>query len=398
MSCTHLSCTRFLTALGPLLGPLCRALHSGLLASTFLFLIASGVASQAAEQLLFIASPADPPVIYSCVLDTTSGAFGKLQVAADGVQAEFLALHPRLPILYAATLEGTSGSERPPGAVRAYRIDKARGALTLFSQAATRDRGTTHLAVNAQGTAVGVCSYGGRGTCVLPLDGEGALDKFVASYEHAGKSVHATRQEKPHPHGLAFTPQGDVLCVADLGNDHVEVLHWKSPELLERTSYWSAKPGAGPRHVSFHPNGKWLYSINELDSTMATLEYDPQRRTLREVAVVSTLPADFQGENTTSEVVVHPSGRFVFGANRGHDSTVVYEVDEKTGALRTVEHEPTQGNHPRFVGLDPTGRIYLAANLFSGNVVSFHVDQQTGKLAPTGHVLAAPKPMCIAFY
>lgn len=351
----------------------------------------------AAQQWLFIASPADPPVIYACTLDLTTGTFGPLHVAADDVRVEFIAVHPHRPILYAATNERVADPQAPTGAIRAYHIGVNDGMLTQFSQASTQDRGTTHVAINAQGTALGVCAYGGRGSCILSLNPDGTIDSELASYAHSGQSVNRARQEAPHPHGVAFDPQGDVLCVADLGNDHVEVLQRKSKTTLERASFWSAKPGAGPRHVAFHPQGKWLYCINELDNTMAVLEYDANTHTLREIQVMGTLPSEYRGENTTSEVVVHPNGRFLLGANRGHDSTVVFAIEPNTGRLQVVGHEPTQGNHPRFVGLDPTGQIYLAANLNSDNIVAFHMDAKTGALTPTGNVLQVARPMCVAF-
>ena len=303
-----------------------------------------------ADQRLFIASPGQPAVIYSCSLTLESGEFGPLQVAAENVHTEFLVVHPKLPVLYAITNETAPGDQSVHGGVRAYRIHRDTGKLEEISRVSTQEsQGTTHLAVNSSGTALGVCHYNGRGSCVLSLNPDGSLQKEVALYVHQGKSV-TDRQDKPHPHGVAFDLSGTVLCVADLGNDHVEVLHLRSQSELVRTSFWSAKPGAGPRHVSFHPSGKWLYSINELDSTLAVLAYDAAKRQLTEADVVKTLPDDFQGENTTSEVVVHPDGKFLFAANRGHDSTAVFAIDNATGRVRFVEREPTQGKHPRFVG------------------------------------------------
>ena len=357
----------------------------------------TGYSSLQADQRLFIASPGRPAVIYTCSLHLESGKFGSLQVAAEDVHTEFLAVHPKLPVLYAITNESTPGDKQIHGGVRAYKIHRDSGMLEEFSRAATQESsGTTHLAVNAAGTSLGVCHYSGRGTSVLSLNVDGSLQNQVAQYVHHGSSV-TDRQDKPHPHGVAFDPSGTVLFVADLGNDHVEVLHVRSKSELVRESFWAAKPGAGPRHVSFHPNGKWLYAINELDSTLAVLAFDMGKRQLNEVEVVKTLPDDFQGENTTSEVVVHPSGKFLYAANRGHNSTAVFAVEESTGRVRSIEREPTQGDHPRFVGIDPTGTVYLAANRFSNNIVSFHVNKQTGMLTPCGPILTISEPMCVAF-
>jgi len=372
-----------------------KALAASLLVVLPLF--ATFVDATRADPWLFIASPDNPKVIYSCTLNLKSGAFGGMQIAAEGVHSEFLVVHPKLPILYAITNETKPGKDGVFGGVRAYKIERATGKLAEFSRAFTGDSvGATHIGVNAAGTTLGVCHYHGRGSCVMPLNADGSIQDMVAEYAHEGRSL-TDRQDRPHPHGVAFDPSGTVLCVADLGNDHVEVLHAKSASQLVRASFWTAKTGAGPRHVTFHPNGKWLYSINELDNTLAVLSYDPSHRTLQEIEVLPTLPEDFRGPNTTSEVVVHPNGQFVYAANRGHNSTVVFRVDPSSGRLKFVQHEPTQGDHPRATGMDPTGVIYLAANQDSHRIVSFRVDGTTGRLTPTGHRLEVAKPMSVAF-
>lgn len=347
-------------------------------------------------QMIYIASPARPPVIYRCTLDTTTGAFGKLDIAALDVNTGFMARHPSLPILYAATSE-TAGRNQPNGAVRAYKISGKDGALTLLNQATTNDNGTTHIEVARNGGFVVVCHYGGAGTSAIPLHEDGTLQETVSQVRHEGSSVDPQRQTRPHPHGIAVSHDCRFACVADLGNDRVEVFRLREGAKLEKSSSSKAEPGAGPRHVTFHPNGKWLYCINELNSTIDLLAFDSASGKLSKLQTISTLPKDFTGDNSTAEVVVHPNGKFLYGSNRGHDSTAVFAIDEKSGRLTLVEHEPTQGNHPRFVGLDPTGSIYIAANMNSDNLVSFKIDPDTGSLEPTGHKLAVARPMCVVF-
>ena len=353
--------------------------------------------SSAEEQLLFIASPVKPPVIASCRLDLKSGQFSALKTAASDVDSGFLALHPTLPILYAATTEKVAKKGDPNGAVRAYHINRDEGTLELINQAPTGDSGTTHIAVAADGSVLAVCHYNGEGTSALAINKDGSLGDSLSRIAHHGSSVNEKRQTRPHPHGVAFCHCGSYLCVADLGNDHIEVFRVTSEKKLEQASFWQAAAGAGPRHVTFHPNGRWLYCINELNSTISVLDFDAKAGKLTEVQTVPTLPDDFSGKNTTAEVVVHPSGDFLYGSNRGHESTAVFAIDQQTGKLTFVEREPTQGEHPRFVGLDPTGRVYVAANMNSDNLVSFHIDAKTGKLGPTGHQLEVGKPMCIVF-
>lgn len=350
------------------------------------------------DQMLFIASPAQPPIIYSCTLNTSTGAFGSLTPAAMNVRSGFLAMHPSMPILYAAaSIKQDSDKSKPNGAVIAYRIDRSTGILEKINSASTGDNGTTHLQVDPAGKMVAVCHYGGEGTSLLSLNSDGSIKDSLSRIKHEGSSVHPKRQTRPHPHGVAFALNGRFVCVADLGTDHVDVFRIDKMAQMTSNSFWKARPGAGPRHVAFHPNGKWLYCINEMDSTLSVLSFDPEKGTLEQRQTRTTLPKDFDGQNSTAEVVVHPNGRFLYGSNRGHDSTAVFQIDANQGTLTLLEHEPTQGNHPRFVGIDPTGKIYIAANLHTNDLVSFRIDQKTGALSPTGHKLAVQKPMCVVF-
>jgi 6-phosphogluconolactonase len=156
-----------------------------------------------------------------------------------------------------------------------------------------------------------------------------------------------------------------------------------------------SKPGAGPRHFAFHPSGRYAYVINELDSTIAALSYDSDQGVLKPIQTVSTLPDGFSGNSTTAEVQVHPSGRYVYGSNRGHDSIVVFAADPDSGRLTYVEHEPTGGKTPRNFGIDPTGTYLLAANQDSDNVVVFRIDKATGQLESTGHTVKVRRPVCV---
>ncbi len=362
-----------------------------LLASVLLTTSAS-----AADQWAFIASPPDPQAIYRATLNPETGELGQLELAAEGIQTSFMALHPKLPILYAGCADRISGKTK--GVIRAYQIDRATGELKLISQAETNDGSPTHIEVAPEGTSVAVCHYGGDGTSLLSLNEQGELlQKSLSQIKHQGSSVNEKRQTRPHPHGVAYHRDGQFLLVADLGNDHVEVFEITDDRQLREKSYWQAAPGAGPRHVTFHSRLDIVYCINELDSTISVLQLNPKSGELSELQTVSTLPDGFSGNNTTAEVVVHPSGKFVYGSNRGHESTAVFRVDTKTGKLTFVEREPTQGNHPRFVGLDRTGSVYLAANMQSNNIVSFRVNPESGQLDPLGQVLEVQRPMCIVF-
>jgi 6-phosphogluconolactonase len=200
---------------------------------------------------------------------------------------------------------------------------------------------------------------------------------------------------------VTLDPAGRFAFVPDLGLDRLMVYRFdRRRGMLEPNAapWLKVKPGAGPRHVAFHPNGRLAFLINELDSTLTALAYDRRKGTFAALQVVSTLPADFAGQSTCADVQVSPTGRFVYGSNRGHDSLVVYRVDPRTGRLRYVGHEPTQGRTPRQFEIDPTGTFLLAANQDSDTVVTFRIDARTGRPVPTGHAVHVPTPVCVKFF
>ena len=186
--------------------------------------------------------------------------------------------------------------------------------------------------------------------------------------------------------------------VSDLGLDKIMIYDFdsRSGKLTANKEPWmQTKPGAGPRHFAFHNNGHWAYGINELDSTMSVFTYDAARGALREAQTISTLPTQFSGKNSCAELQVSPSGEFLYGSNRGHDTIAVFAIDQTDGKLSLVEHTSTQGKRPRHFAIDPSGRFLLAANQDSDNVVSFSIDPASGKLAMTGHMVEIPTPVCV---
>lgn len=357
------------------------------LASVFMMAATPLPTASAADQILYIASASNDAGISSCRLDMATGAFSEPAPAVDAGSTGFLSLHPEQPWMYSLT----------DGDVHAFKILADQGKLQRINEQPSGDTGATHLEVGPNGRFVAVAHYGGGSTSLLPIADDGKVRAVSGIMEHSGQSVHPQRQQKAFAHGVAFDQSGRFLCVADLGTDHVELYRISDSGTLEKVSRWKAAPGAGPRHLTFHPNGKFLYSINELDSTISALRFDGQAGSLSEIQTISTLPADYDQPNTTAEVVVHPSGNFLYGSNRGHDSTAVFRIDEASGELALVEIEPTQGGHPRFVGMDPTGTFYVAANRDANNLVSFRVNQETGALDPTGHQATVERPMCVVF-
>ena len=350
-----------------------------------------------AQEWMYVASRADEKV-YRCLLDTESGEMTDLQVAAKGVRAEFFARHPTQDVLYVGMTDMSWKEQgKLPGGVHAFGFEAKSGALNSLSTARTDDKGSSHIAISADGRTILAVAYGGTGTRSLRTDDQGALVLDSGnSIPHSGSSVH-DRQKTHHPHGIAIHHEGRFACVADMGNEHIEVYTIDGESNIAKHSRCKAADGAGPRHVAFHPTGKWLYCINELNGTIDVLSFDASAGELSPIQTVSTLPDDFDGKNTTAEIVVHPNGKFAYGSNRGHESTVVYTIDQESGELTLVEFEPTGGNHPRFIGLNNKGNILIAANMHSDNMVSFFVDQDTGALQPTGHKIAVNEPRGLSF-
>ncbi len=241
------------------------------------------------------------------------------------------------------------------------------------------------------GAAVYVC---------CPILDDGRLGDASDFVQHAGSSTNSSRQSAPHAHSIVADPANRYAFSPDLGLD--KILSYKldltAGKLVPNDPPHAAvAAGAGPRHFDFHPNSRFTYVINELDSTITGFTYDESNGTLSEIQTISTLPDDFEGKSYTADVHVHRYGRFLYGSNRGHDSIVIFQIDESNGQLSTIGHEPTQGEAPRNFGLDPTGTFLFAANQATDTIVTFRIDQETGNLNPTGQITEMPAPVCLQF-
>ena len=336
--------------------------------------------------------------IYVYRMDPASGALSFAAKATGITNPTFLALGPS-DHLYAVS-EVTQGDGTTGGTVSAYAIQPATGELTYLNQQSTRGAGPCHLTVDKTGRFVLVANYQSGSLCVLRLQNDGSLGEATDFVQHEGSSVDPDRQEGPHAHSITLDDANRFAFAADLGLDRIMVyrLDLERGKLTPHDQPWvEVKAGAGPRHFAFAPDERYAYLINELDSTMTALAYDAARGVLTEVQTLSTLPQDFEGRSHCADVHVSPSGRFLYGSNRGHDSIAIFLIDQETGRLTPVGHEPTQGETPRNFAIDPTGTFLLAANQNSDTIVTFRIDQRTGELRPTGHVADVPEPVCIRF-
>ncbi len=337
--------------------------------------------------------------IYRFSLDTRTAALTLQDVTAGIANPTWLTLSPDGRALYAGS-EVRKHGRRSGGAAVAYARDPLTGALTRINDALTLGAGPCHLSLDPTGRLLMVANYVSGSLTVFPVRADGGLEPAAQLIQHAGSGPVADRQEGPHAHCVVPDPTGCFALAADLGIDRVLVYRTNVAERrLEAAEPpgISLQPGAGPRHIAFHPTGRWVYVTGELNSTLAVCAWDAERGRLELVQVIGTLPEGWQGTNYPAEVAVTPSGRFVYMSNRGHDSIAIFAVDETTGMLTPAGHEPTQGNFPRHFALDPTAGFLLVANQNSDNVVVFRVDDQTGRLTPTGQTAIVPMPVCVRF-
>ena len=339
--------------------------------------------------------------VYVSRLDLASGALSPPELAAETPGPSFLAIHPSRDFLYAAN-EVSSFEGKAGGSVSAFAIDRKTGRLTALNQQSSVGPGPAHLIVDKTGRDVLVANYGGGSVAVLPIEADGRLKPYSAFVQHTGSSVDAQRQKAPHAHSVNVDPENRFAYVADLGLDKVLVYRFdavKGSLVANDPPFAAVNPGAGPRHFAFHPKGRFAYVINEMQMTITAFSHDAKRGALTSLQTVPTLPPgqSVQTGYSTAEVQVHPSGRYLYGSNRGHNSIAVFAIDEKAGTLTYVENQSTQGETPRGFGIDPTGAYLLAANQKSDSVVVFRIDPQTGRLTPTGQKIDVGTPVCVKF-
>ncbi len=336
-------------------------------------------------------------------IDPSSGALAKVRTIAGIANPSFLAFDPTHRFLYAVN-ETESFDGQPGGGVSAFAVDAGAGNLTLLNTQPTYGTFPAHLIVDPTGAYVLAANYGSGNLAVYPIGPDGALGAVTDVVQNTGSGPNRARQEGAHAHMIDFDLSGRYALLVDLGIDKtlVYTLNTATGKLNPHTINGqqvsaSSAPGAGPRHIAFHPTNRYAYVINELGSTIDVFAWGDIAGTLTALQTISTLPAGFTGESTTAEIVVHPSGNFLYGSNRGHDSIAIFAIDPSTGKLTALGHEPTQGKSPRNFAIDPTGTFLLAANQYSDTVVTFRIDPATGKLTPTGAVAPIPTPICLLF-
>ena len=330
--------------------------------------------------------------IYAVRLNGETVELSTPELVATTPNPSFIALSPDKKHLYVV-------SERDTLAVP-FSVDLSTSKLIPDLVQESGGKAPCYLMVDGTGQALIVAHYHEAIVASLPILADGSLGTPVSVIPHHGKSVHPTRQEAAHVHSANISPDSRHVIVCDLCLDKVFTYKLDAATATltpGEVPFVATAPGAGPRHSAFSPDGKFVFVINELNSTLTCYRYEANNCTLTALDTQSTLPADWTGESTCAEVKVHPNGRFVYGSNRGHDSIVVYAFGRATGKLAPIDYTPSGGRNPRNFNLSPDGQWLVAANQNTDSLNVFRVDATTGKLTPTDHSANVPLPVCVQF-
>jgi 6-phosphogluconolactonase (cycloisomerase 2 family) len=324
-------------------------------------------------------------------VDAETGAWRHVQRQGELVNPSFLILSRDGRFLYAVHGDLDYAT--------AFSVNAATGEIALLNRGSTGGRNGVRQAIDPSGRYMVVANYSSGSVAVLPVGTDGRLsDQHQLLPLEGAIGPHRAEQATAHPHDVVFDPSGQFVLIPDKGLDRTFVLRFDGASgKVSLASSVASRPGAGPRHLAFHPRLPVVWVLNELDSTVTTYRWDGTAGTLTPLQVLTTLPPDFFGASTTAEIAVTADGRFVYCSNRGHDSVAIFSADPQSGTLASVGWEPTQGKDPRFIAVDPTGRFLLAANEQGDTVVPFRLDAGTGRLTPNGAPIRIGSPVTIAF-
>src|SRR5580700_10569011 len=338
--------------------------------------------------------------IYAYNFNPATGEFTSIGLAAETTDPSFVAVHPDGKHLYAVNEVGDYNGDKS-GAISSFEIDRKTGKLKFLNQVSTHGAGPCFVSLDKTNRFVLVANYDGGSVATFQIEPDGSLSHARGFVQHSGNSIDKQRQEAPHAHWISTSPDNRFALVADLGLD--DILVYKFDDVQGKLTpnsppYAQVKPGSGPRHLAFAPNGKFAYLITEMASTVVAFSYSAQKGSLTQLQTLPNLPKDYTGVREAAEIVVHPSGKFLYASNRGTaNSIAAYKIDAAKGTMTPAGIFSTKGMTPRNFAIDPTGAFLLAANEDSGNIVVFRIDATTGALTPTGQVEQVPAPVCITF-
>ena len=353
--------------------------------------------ARADDPLVFISAfaAAEEGAIHAYNLNLDSGKFKLAQRTTDVEHPFFLALSPDNKFLYSIHAETFGGKEHEQ--IAAYKIVGDGGELKLLNRQSALGTAACYLDVDASGKTVVVANYSTGSVASFPVQDDGSLGKSASFVQHQGSSVNESRQQGPHAHCFVISPDNRFAYAADLGLD--QVLCYRLDAAAGKLApnhqpFVRTTPGGGPRHLTFHPNGKHVYVINEIANSVTMFDYDAKTGMLIEQQTISTVPEDFEGTSHTADLKVTPDGRYLYGTNRGHDSIAAYRLDDR-GRLKLLAIEPSLGKGPQNLAIAPGGKLLLCANMPGKNVAVFHIDSETGGLKSVGQPISIPSPSCI---
>lgn len=334
--------------------------------------------------------------IYHCTFDSTTGKLSEPTLAAEMGGPGFLEKHPTLPVLYAV---GELKGEQVVAAF-AMEANTKQATLKALNSVPIGDGGAAHVSLDKTGRTLLTAQYGGGSVAAFAVKPDGSLDKRTELIDHTGASkVVADRQDASHAHWTGVSPDNKFAFVPDLGLDQVVIYKLDAANSrLGKHGVGQLPPGSGPRHMKFHPNGRWIYVVNEIALTVTKFDYDAQAGTMTPTQTIETVPqADLAREKakSTAEIRIHPSGNFVYVSNRGHDTLTVFTIDPASGQLTFVQREPIRGSTPRNFNITPNGQWLLAAGQLSNTLAVFSIESATGKLTFNQSSVFAPTPICI---
>ena len=331
--------------------------------------------------------------------DSQNISLSPIGLAAQVTSPSFLAVDPKHRFLFAVN-EVDKTANQPGGGVTSFSIDPKSGMLTAINQQSSMGKGPCHILLDDSGKNVLVANYGSGSVAVYQVAADGRLSEATSFVQHQGSSVNKQRQEGPHAHCVALDAANKFAFVCDLGLDKVMIYRFDAQNgkiTPNDPPSASIKPGSGPRHINFGKDGKFAYVNNEMASTVTVFSYDENNGALSEIQTISTLPPDFKGNSSTAEIAVHPSGKFLYVSNRGHDSIATYNIDPGKGTLTFLEAHPTGGKTPRHFAITPNGNHLLMENQGSGNITLAAIDPQTGRLTDVGTPAQVASPVCVVF-
>ena len=354
--------------------------------------------TDSSEPLVFICAfaPGDEGAIHAYQLELDAGRLKRVHRTKDVEHPFFMAVSPDKKLLYSTHAPGQFGGKQHEQ-VAAYEIMGRTGRLKLLNRQSALGSSACYLDVDATGKTVVVANYATGSVASLPVREDGSLSKASSLVQHKGSSIDPARQQAPHAHCIVVSPDNRFVYAVDLGLD--QVLGYRLEATTAKLSpnrqpFVRTPPGAGPRHLTFHPDGRHVYVINELDNSVTVFGYESGSGMLIERQTISTLPEDFDGTSHCADLKITPNGRFLYGTNRGHDSIAAYRIGDD-GRLTLLGIQSSLGKGPQNLAITPGGELLLCANLGGDNVAVFRIDPKTGGLTRVGRPVSMPRPSCI---